>query len=197
VDKQALLGVLGRLTLLVAVVAIAVPGKTAKIILLAVLLIAGGVMTILLARRNKPKTAPPPSNPFTPEEVDRLLEQYGADDPPAAKLEKLVRAKSKSTLYRHGKVVVGDAVVFDATVCRSKNYQGKRYYRVSAEETALAKAYYIMDDPSDRAVYLFSLNPDDRAFTEEVETTPQDDVFHPWKAFESLDDYVGNMIPKE
>ena len=182
------------MSLLVAIVALAVPDKRAKIILLAVLLIGGAVIALLLFRQKKPK-APAPKKHFTAEDVAPLLEQYGTDDAPAPRVAKLVQTKSKTDLYRHGKVVCGDRTVFDITVCRSKNYQGKRYYRISSELYEAEKEYFIKDDPDDRAVYLYSLNPELRALTDEVETNPPDDVFHPWKEFESLEDYVGNSIP--
>ena len=189
------LSVLGRLTLLLAVVAIAVPGRTAKLVLLSVLLLAGvAVAVVLFLHRRKPKA--PPKH-FTPNEINALLETCGTDDAPLPRLEKLVNAKSESELSRHGKVACGDRVVFDITVCRSKNFQGKRYYRVSSERDASEKEYFIKDDPADRAVYLFSLDPAVREYTDEVPTTPEDDTFHPWKEFDSLDDYIGNSIPRK
>ena len=192
------ISVLCRLSLLLAVVAIAVPGKKAKIILLTVLLVAGGIIALLLFKRDGKKTQPkaPPKH-FTPEDINHLLESYGTDDAPVPKLAKLVKSKSNSELFNHGKVVFDDYTFFDITVCRSKNYQGKRYYRISAEENASEEEYFIKDDPEDRAVYLFSLNPDVRAFTDEVETNPIDDKFQPWKEFDSLEDYIGNSIPQE
>ena len=192
------LGVLGRFALLIAVVAIAVPGKTAKIILFAVLLLAGGLMAFLIYRRdhNKPKPKAPPVH-FAPEEVDRLLESTGTDDAPVPRLEKLVRSKTDTALPRHGKVVADGRAIFDVTVCRSKNYQGIRYYRISSGDDAFDEAYYIKDDPADRAVYFFSRNPAVRAAAGEPETAPEDDGFRPWKEFDSLDDYIGNSIPRQ
>ena len=192
------LSVLGRFALLIAVVAIAVPGRTAKIILFAVLLVAGGLTALLLFKRDhkKPKPKAPPAH-FTPEEIDRILETYGTDDAPVQRLEKLLNSKTDTALARHGKVVADGRTVFDVTVCRSKNYQGKRYYRISAGDEAFDEAYYIKDDPADRAVYFFSLNPAVRAAAGEPEAAPEDDSFRPWKEFDSLDDYIGNSIPKK
>ena len=192
------LGVLGRFALLIAVVAIAVPGKTAKIVLFAVLLLAGALTALLIYKRdhNKPKPKAPPVH-FTPEEIDRLLEPRGTDDAPVPRLEKLVRSKTDTALAHHGKVVADGRTVYDVTVCRSKNYQGIRYYRVSAGDEAFDEAYYIKDDPADRAVYFFSLNPAVRAAAGEPETGPEDDNFRPWKEFDSLDDYIGNSIGKK
>ena len=192
------LGVLGRFALLIAVVAIAVPGRTAKIILFAVLLIAGGLTALLLFRRDhkKPKPKAPPVH-FTPEEVDRLLESYGTDDAPVPRLEKLLKSKTDTALPRHGKVVADGRAVFDVTVCRSKNYQGIRYYRIASGDDSFDEAYYVKDDPADRAVYFFSLNPEARAAAGEPETGPEDDSFRPWKEFDSLDDYLGNSLAKK
>ena len=192
------LGVLGRFALLIAVVAIAVPGRTAKIILFAVLLLAGGLTALLLFRRDYKKLKPkaPPVH-FTPEEVDRLLESCGTDDAPVPRLEKLLKSKTDTTLPRHGKVVADGRTIFNVTVCRSKNYQGIRYYRISAGDEAFDEAYYIKDDPADRAVYFFSLNPAVRAAAGEPETGPEDDSFRPWKEFDSLDDYIGNSLAKK
>ena len=192
------LSVLGRFALLIAVVAIAVPGRTAKIILFAVLLIAGGLTALLLFKRDRRKSKPkaPPAH-FTPEEVDRLLETYGTDDAPVQRLEKLVKTKTDTALARHGKVVSEGRTIFDVTVCRSKNYQGKRYYRISDGDHSFDEAYYIKDDPADRAVYFFSLNPAVRTAAGESETGPEDDSFRPWKEFDSLDDYIGNTIAKK
>lgn len=192
------LSVLGRFALLIAVVAIAVPGRTAKIILFAVLLVAGGLTALLLFKRDhkKPKPKAPPAH-FTPEEIDRMLETYGTDDAPVQRLEKLLNSKTDTALSRHGKVVADGRTIFDVTVCRSKNYQGKRYYRISAGDEAFDEAYYIKDDPADRAVYFFSLNPAVRAAAGEPEAAPEDDSFRPWKEFDSLDDYIGNSIPKK
>ena len=192
------LGVLGRFALLIAVVAIAVPGRTAKIILFAVLLLAGGLTALLLFKRDhkKLKTKAPPVH-FAPEEVDRLLETCGTDDAPVPRLEKLLKSKTDTALPRHGKVVADGRTIFDVTVCRSKNYQGIRYYRISAGDDSFEEAYYIKDDPADRSVYFFSLNPAVRAAAGEPETGPEDDSFRPWKEFDSLDDYIGNSIPKK
>ena len=192
------LGVLGRFALLIAVVAIAVPGRTAKIILFAVLLIAGGLTALLLYKRDHKKSAPkaPPAR-FTPEEVDRLLESYGTDDAPVQRLEKLVKTKTDTALARHGKVVAEGRTIYDITVCRSKNYQGIRYYRISTGDEAFDEAYYIKDDPADRAVYFFSLNPAVRQAAGEPESAPEDDSFRPWKEFDSLDDYIGNSISRK
>lgn len=192
------LGVLGRFALLIAVVAIAVPGRTAKIILFAVLLLAGGLTALLLFKRDHKKLKPkaPPVH-FTPEEVDRLLETCGTDDAPVPRLEKLLKSKTETALSRHGKVVADGRTVFDVTVCRSKNYQGIRYYRISAGDDSFDEAYYIKDDPADRAVYFFSLNPDVRAAAGEPETGPEDDSFRPWKEFDSVDDYIGNFLAKK
>ena len=192
------LGVLGRFALLIAVVAIAVPGRTAKIVLFAVLLLAGGLTALLLFRRDhkKPKPKAPPVH-FTPEEVDRLLESYGTDDAPVPRLEKLLKSKTDTARPRHGKVVADGRAVFDVTVCRSKNYQGIRYYRIASGDDSFDEAYYIKDDPADRAVYFFSLNPAVRAAAGEPETGPEDDSFRPWKEFDSLDDYLGNSLAKK
>ena len=192
------LGVLGRFALLIAVVAIAVPGRTAKIILFAVLLLAGGLTAFLLFRRDHKKLKPkaPPVH-FTPEEVDRLLESYGTDDAPVPRLEKLLKSKTDTALPRHGKVVADGRAVFDVTVCRSKNYQGIRYYRIASGDDSFDEAYYVKDDPADRAVYFFSLNPAVRAAAGEPETGPEDDSFRPWKEFDSLDDYLGNSLAKK
>lgn len=189
------LSVLGRFALLIAVVAIAVPGRTAKVILFAVLLVAGGLTALLLFKRDHKKSKPkaPPVH-FTPEEVARLLESCGTDDAPVPRLEKLLKTKTDTALARHGKVVADGRAIFDVTVCRSKNYQGKRYYRISDGDNAFDEAYYIKDDPADRAVYFFSLNPETRAAAGEPETGPEDDSFRPWQAFDSLDDYIGNTI---
>lgn len=194
------LSVLGRFALLIAVVAIAVPGRTAKIILFAVLLIAGALTALLLFRRDHKKSKPkaPPAH-FTPEEVDRLLETCGTDDAPVPRLEKLLKTKTGTALPRHGKVVAEGRTIFDVTVCRSKNYQGIRYYRIAAGDDAFDEAYYIKDDPADRAVYFFSLNPETRASSAEpeTETGPEDDSFRPWKEFDSLDDYIGNILARK
>ena len=192
------LGVLGRFALLIAVVAIAVPGRTAKIVLFAVLLLAGGLTAFLLFLRDhkKPKPKAPPVH-FTPEEVDRLLESCGTDDAPVPRLEKLLKSKTDTALPRHGKVVADGRTVFDVTVCRSKNYQGIRYYRIASGDDSFDEAYYVKDDPADRAVYFFSLNPEARASAGEPETGPEDDSFRPWKAFDSLDDYIGNSIARK
>ena len=189
------LSVLGRFALLIAVVAIAVPGRTAKVILFAVLLVAGGLTALLLFKRDHKKSKPkaPPVH-FTPEEVARLLETCGTDGAPVQRLEKLLKTKTDTALSRHGKVVTDGRTIFDVTVCRSKNYQGKRYYRISDGDNAFDEAYYIKDDPADRAVYFFSLNPETRAAAGEPETGPEDDSFRPWQAFDSLDDYIGNTI---
>jgi hypothetical protein len=109
-------------------------------------------------------------------------------------MAKLVKSKSESNLFRHGRVVYDDYTFFDITACHSQTYQGKRFYRISAEENASEEEYFICEDPDDRAVYLFSLNPDVRAFTEEVETNPEDDSFHPWKEYDSLDDFLMQSI---
>jgi len=187
------LSVLGRLALLLAVVAIAVPGMKTKLTLIAVILVVGGILTaiLFLFKRKKPK-APP--KPFTPEDINKLLESYGTDDEPNPKLAKLVKSKSKSELYRHGKVIFDDYTFFDITACKTRNYQGVRYYRISSKLYEAEEEYFIKDAPEDNAVYLFSLNPDVREFTDEVETTPDDDTFHPWKEFDSLDDYIGNSL---
>ena len=192
------LSVLGRFALLIAVVAIAVPGRTAKIILFAVLLVAGGLTALLLFKRDHKKLKPkaPPVH-FTPEEIDRMLETYGTDDAPVQRLEKLLNSKTDTALPRHGKVVADGRTIFDVTVCRSKNYQGKRYYRISDGDHSFDEAYYIKDDPADRAVYFFSLNPEARAAAGEPETGPEDDSFRPWKEFDSLDDYIGNSISRK
>jgi len=192
------LGVLGRFALLIAVVAIAVPGRTAKIILFAVLMLSGALMAFLLFLRDRkqPKPKAPPVH-FTPEEVDRLLESCGTDDAPVPRLEKLLKSKTDTTLPRHGKVVADGRTIFDVTVCRSKNYQGIRYYRISSGDDAFEAAYYIKDDPADRAVYFFSLDPAARASGGEPESGPEDDSFRPWKEFDSLDDYIGNSIPRK
>ena len=189
------LSVLGRFALLIAVVAIAVPDRTTKIILLAILLIAGALMALLLFKRDHKKLKPkaPPAH-FTPEEIDRMLETYGTDDAPVQRLEKLLNSKTDTALPRHGKVVADGRTIFDVTVCRSKNYQGIRYYRISAGDDSFDEAYYIKDDPADRAVYFFSQNPETRAAAGEPETGPEDDSFRPWQAFDSLDDYIGNTI---
>ena len=192
------LGVLGRFALLITVVAIAVPGRTAKLILFAVLLIAGALTALLIYRRdhNQPKPKAPPVH-FTPEEVDRLLESFGTDDAPVPRLEKLVRSKTDTALSRHGKVVADGRTIFDVTVCRSKNYQGIRYYRISSGDDAFEEAYYIKDDPADRAVYFFSLKHEARAAAGEPEAAPEDDSFRPWKEFDSLDDYIGNTLARK
>ena len=192
------LSVLGRFALLIAVVAIAVPGRTAKIILFAVLLVAGGLTALLLFKRDhkKPKPKAPPVH-FAPEEVDRLLETYGTDDAPVQRLEKLLKTKTDTALSRHGKVVADGRTIYDVTACRSKNYQGKRYYRIASGDDAFDEAYYIKDDPADRAVYFFSLNPEARAAAGEPEAAPEDDSFRPWKEFDSLDDFIGNSIPRK
>ena len=192
------LSVLGRFALLIAVVAIAVPGRTAKIILFAVLLLAGGLTALLLFKRDHKKLKPkaPPVH-FSPEEVDRLLEICGTDDAPAQRLEKLLKTKTETALARHGKVVAEGRTIYDVTACRSKNYQGKRYYRIASGDEAFDEAYYIKDDPADRGVYFFSLKPEARAAAGESEAAPEDDSFRPWKAFNSLDDYIGNTIPKK
>ena len=192
------LSVLGRFALLIAIVAIAVPGRTAKIILFAILLIAGGLMALLLFKRDHKNSKPkaPPVH-FTPEEVDRLLETYGTNDAPVQRLEKLLKTKTDTALPRHGKVVADGRTIFDVTVCRSKNYQGIRYYRIASGDEAFDEAYYIKDDPADRAVFFFSLNPEARAAAGEPEAGPEDDSFRPWKEFDSLDDYIGNSIGKK
>ena len=192
------LSVLGRFALLIAIVAIAVPGRTAKIILFTILLIAGGLTALLIFKRDHKKSKPkaPPVH-FTPEEVDRLLESCGTDDAPVPRLEKILKTKTDSALPRHGKVVADGRTIFDVTVCRSKNYQGIRYYRIASGDEAFDEAYYIKDDPADRAVYFFSLNPAVRAAAGEPETGPEDDSFRPWKEFDSLDDYIGNSLAKK
>ena len=193
------LSVLGRFALLIAVVAIAVPGRTAKIILFAVLLLAGVLTALLIYRRDHRKQPAPKAPPvhFSPEEVDRLLESFSTDDAPVPRLEKLLKSKTDTTLARHGKVVADGRAIFDVTVCRSKNYRGIRYYRISTGDEAFDEAYYIKDDPADRAVYFFSLNPAVRQAAGEPESAPEDDSFRPWKEFDSLDDYIGNSISRK
>lgn len=189
------LSVLGRFLFLLVIVVIVIPNTTAKYVLLAVFLGTAGLLAYLLYVNRKKAPEPPQKKSFSPEEVNRLLESCEKDDtPPNPRLEKLVRSKSKSDLFRHGKVVFDDYTFFDITACRTKNYQGKRYYRISAEENASEEEYFIKEDPEDCAVYLFSLNPDIRAFTEEVETNPADDTFHPWKEYDSLDDFIGSQL---
>ena len=69
-------------------------------------------------------------------DIDELLEQYGTDDKPSPKMAKLVKSKSESNLFRHGRVVYDDYTFFDITACHSQTYRGKRFYRISAEENS-------------------------------------------------------------
>ena len=191
-SKSEKLNVIGCYLLVLVGVALMISNLVWKIIVVAVLAILGAVVFYLLLKPDKPKKKD--ANPATPENIDELLEQYGTDDKPSPKMAKLVKSKSESNLFRYGKVVYDDYTYFDITACHSQTYQGKRFYRISAEENASEEEYFICEDPDDRAVYLFSLNPDVRAFTEEVETNPEDDSFHPWKEYDSLDDFLMQSI---
>ena len=190
--KSEKVNVVGAYLLVLVGVTLMISNLVWKLVVVAVLAILGAVVFYLLFKPDKPKKAD--ADPAAPEDVDELLEQYGTDDKPSPKMAQLVKSKSGSNLYRYGKVVHDDYVFFDITACRSRTYQGKRFYRISAEENASEEEYFICEDPDDRAVYLFSLNPDVRAFTGEVETDPEDDSFHPWKEFDSLEDFLMQSI---
>jgi hypothetical protein len=185
--KSEKTNVIGSYLLVLSGVALMISDLVWKNIVVAVLAILGAGVFYLLFMPDKPKKKD--TEPASPEDIDEMLKQYGTDDKPSPEIAKLVKSKSKSELFRYGKVKSDDYVFFDITVCYFQKYQEKRFYRISSELYESEEEYFINDDPEDRAVYLFSLNPDIRAFYDEVETNPKNCTFHPWKAFESLEDY--------
>ena len=136
-SKSEKLNVIGCYLLVLVGVAFMISNLVWKIIVVAVLAILGGVVFYLLLKPDKPKKTG--ANPATPEDIDELLEQYGTDDKPSPKMAKLVKSKSESNLFRHGRVVYDDYTFFDITACHSQTYQGKRFYPFRPRKTPRRK----------------------------------------------------------